>query len=95
MFELGQVVHTAGLHAEFCDDPVFRRDVQEAFARYKKKDWGCTSPDGKNQNNLALIDGDRILAVYETSTSNQEKKEIWIITEADRSSTTVLFPSEY
>lgn len=54
------------------------------------KDWGNIGVDDWDLNNQALLDGSRIFASYPTC-----KGDIWIITEADRSATTVLFPDEY
>lgn len=61
-----------------------------ALDRYVVKDWGNIGIDDWDLNNQALLDGTRIFASYQTC-----KGDIWIITEADRSATTVLFPDEY
>lgn len=59
--------------------------------RHASCDWGDLCAQDKNLNDLALMDGDsRIFSAYETPHG-----KIWIITEYDRSYTTVLFPSEY
>lgn len=46
--------------------------------------------EDKASNEQALIEGSRIMGAYQTC-----KGKIWIITEADRTATTILFPSEY
>ena len=60
--------------------------------RYKNCDWGDLDEEDKMTNDEALKCGDRLLAAYK----NAEKDwKIWIITEADRKTTTILFPEEY
>lgn len=60
------------------------------LVRHARTDWGDLGDEDKAANNLALCDGSRILSAYETP-----KGRIWIITEADRSATTILLPDEY
>ena len=66
-------------------------EVNTAINRHLRGDWGdvCDS-DGK-LNDDALRNGDRIFSVYHTADS----VKFWIITESDRSATTVLLPSDY
>jgi hypothetical protein len=62
--------------------------------RHLKGDWGDLADEDKNENDLAVKAGDlRIFSSYETDIEGAEK--IWIITEADRSATTILLPSDY
>jgi uncharacterized protein YycO len=69
--------------------PSFRKEVLNAFRKYKIRDWGISKD--KRMNDQAVKNGDdRIMGAYTTS-----EGDIWIITEWDRSSTTILFPSEY
>jgi len=56
-----------------------------------KGDWGNLCPQAKEQNELTLNDGSRLLSAYE----HWKLPKIWIITEANRSVTTVLFPDDY
>lgn len=63
------------------------------MSRYIVGDWGEIDPDDSAMNDEALKTGDRILAAY-THPEYPDFK-IWIITEWDRSATTVLFPREY
>ena len=66
-----------------------KREVDNAFRKYMRGDWGISKD--KRMNNQAVKNGDdRIMGVYPTS-----EGDIWIITEWDRSVTTMLFPSEY
>ena len=89
-FELGRVVITKGAAERLENDDEFYAFVEESLARYTQGDWGDTCDEDKKTNDAAIKDNDRILAVYK-----YENTTIWIITEWDRSVTTVLFPSEY
>ncbi len=59
--------------------------------RHASGDWGDTHEEDAGLNDEALINGDRILSVYKLT----DEVTIWIITEWDRSVTTILLPSEY
>jgi hypothetical protein len=61
------------------------------LARHARGDWGELCPADKRANDRALREGDRLLSAYKTSTGER----LWVITEADRSATTILLPSEY
>lgn len=89
-FELGQVVTTAEIYEAMQEHRGFKLDVIEALLKYRNRDWGDTSDGDKEANDWALDNGDRLLAAYETG-----QGRIWIITEWDRSVTTILFPHEY
>lgn len=90
-FSLGRVVMTIGVATEMENDIEFMLEVNESLKRFSNCDWGDTLLEGSEMNNSAVENGDdRILAVYSTS-----KGRIWIITEWDKSATTILFPSEY
>jgi len=65
--------------------------VMRSLARHANGDWGDICADDKKQNDLAITGETRILSAYE----DKDLPKIWIITEADRSSTTVLCPDEY
>jgi hypothetical protein len=54
-------------------------------------DWGELSDEDVQENELSLREGFRLLSAYRTA----KGQKIWIITEADRSATTILLPSEY
>lgn len=68
----------------------FRDDVNTALNMYLYDDWGITNSQDAQANDEALAMGERMLAAYETC-----KGRIWLITDACRSTTTILFPSEY
>jgi len=95
MFQLGKLVSTAGVHQECNNDPVFAFNVHSCLDRYKKGDWGDLGEEDKGYNNDAVRDGDRILAAYLVPTIKNQTKKIYIVTEWDRSVTTILFPEEY
>ena len=70
-------------------------DFTPYLARHAAGDWGELDASDKQQNNLAVKEGYRILSAYKVPLSNGETERIWIITEWDRSVTTVLTPREY
>jgi hypothetical protein len=95
-FQLGKTVQTQGIAHESKDDPIFARNIQTIFTRYIGGDWGDLCDDDKKMNDDAVATGDdRILASYLVPTANAETKKVYIITEYDRSVTTVLFADEY
>lgn len=91
LFPLGQLVTTAVVDAKMKEDPKFEAFVRESIARHHRGDWGDLSKEDKEENELSLRRGFRLLSSYE----RPPMPKIWIITEADRSATTVLFPEEY
>ena len=62
-----------------------------ALNRHSHGDWGAVVGSDWQANDQALQNGERLLSVYHTLSGT----EFWIITEADRSATTILLPSEY
>lgn len=91
-FNLGTVVQTNGVYTKACEDEKFFDYVQKCFGRFMNGDWGEMCDEDKEMNDNALKNGDdRILASYE----NNGMPKLYIITEWDRSYTTILFPSEY
>lgn len=65
-------------------------DLLKALERHKAGDWGDITVEDKIENNLAVQQGFRVMSVYRI-----QGEAVWILTEADRSSTTVLLPEEY
>ncbi len=84
LFPLGDVFLTVGAN-EALDES--NQLPNEFLARHQKGDWG----DDRQENELSVKEGFRILSAYKTA----RDVKIWVITEADRRSTTVLLPSEY
>ena len=88
LFALGHVVMTASIAA-------LNVDIAPFLARHEQGDWGELDDFDKRQNETAIKQDLRILSAYTASIANDETVKIWIITEADRSVTTVLLASEY
>jgi hypothetical protein len=88
--KLGQVVMTRGISDKVEDNEGFAKFVLNCLKRHANGDWGDLSQEDIDENELSLKQGFRLLSAYK----NGEEK-IWIITEADRSATTILFPEEY
>ncbi|NBH27207.1 hypothetical protein D3Z60_15710 [Lachnospiraceae bacterium] len=91
-FELGRLVLTRGVDTRIKEDSLFKNFVQVSLEKYCQCDWGDTCDEDKQTADESLKDGERILAVYEHKESSTK---IWIITEWDRSVTTILFSDEY
>lgn len=87
LFRLGQVMATRAVIAHFDQHGVAPRCLLE---RHVRGDWGDIPPADALENEVALRHGFRVLSSYELC-----GERIWVITEADRSATTLLFPSEY
>ena len=92
-FTIGQLVATRGVHDLMQENPDFNHFAQSAFLKYRRCDWGDTCESDKAQNDSAVINDERILAEYRHP--EHPDWRLWIITEWDRSATTLLFPSEY
>jgi len=91
-FPLGQLVMTRGVADLVASNAAFAKFCTDSLYRHASGDWGNLSSEDKTENELALKSGDlRIFSAYET----KGLPRIWIITEADRSATTTLFPEEY
>lgn len=86
LFELGQVVSTPGAQAALT-----RQDIEKALSRHHQGDWGDVGRHDWRANEDALTEGFRLFSVYRT----EQGEKFWVITEADRTSTCVLLPSEY
>ena len=87
LFQTGVILATPGAlelahnHSE---------NLYEYLSRHTQGDWGDLDSQDREMNDLAVINGERIFSAYPTWGGR-----IWIITEADRSATTILLPSEY
>ena len=85
-FRLGQFYITPRLA-----EVVEYDDLQLALKRHANCDWGDCDPEDCEQNDHAVAEGGRIVSVYH----DRNGTKFWIITEADRSVTTILLPDEY
>lgn len=90
-FSLGQLVWTRGVNDRVADDEAFAKFVTQSMHRHAIGDWGNLTADDVKENEYSLGHELRLLSAYE----QEGLPKIWIITEADRSVTTVLFPDEY
>lgn len=66
-------------------------EMQSALKRHAAGDWGDVCSEDWEANDRALVDGSRLFSVYRTTSA----EKLWIITEADRSLTTLLLPEDY
>jgi len=85
-FELGRIVATPGALEVLAPE-----ETLVLLRRHAAGDWGEVDAHDRRANNRALKDGTRILSAYVSASGER----VWIITEADRSSTCLLLPSEY
>ena len=89
--ETGQMLLTAGVAAKVKKDKEFMEFVNRSIERHKNGDWGDTCKEDAQLNEESLKGEGRLFSVYKQDNNTK----IWIITEWDRSYTTVLFPDEY
>jgi len=85
-FELGRLVSTPGAL-----EALTREDIDRAITRHHRGDWGEVDRHDWRENETSLREGFRLMSVY----TAENGQKFWVITEADRSSTCVLLPSEY
>lgn len=87
-FSPGQIVATPGALAALASHGC---TAAALISRHMSCDWGSVPPEDAQANEQALASGNRLLSAYLIG----PKVRVWIITEADRSVTTLLLPSEY
>jgi hypothetical protein len=87
-FRLGKLVATPGALDALTEA---RQSPMEFVARHLKGDWGECCEEDRQANEDALRNEARIFSVYRTA----KGVKLWVITEADRSSTCILLPEEY
>lgn len=85
---LGQIVITLGATAAL---EAAGQTPEQLLARHSFADWGELDPDDWQKNDDALEEGTRLLSSYRL----RDNTKVWVITEGDRSVSTVLLPSEY
>ena len=91
-FKTGKLIATEGI-ANFINQIAWNHIwVDECLQRHKAGDWGDLEQEDKEANDQALENGDRLFSSYIT---DEGGTIIWIITDADRLHTTILFPHEY
>ena len=85
-FRLGRIVATPNALAKLTQP-----DILLAIKRHQSGDWGDVGAEGAQENELSLKKGFRLFSVYHSALG----VKFWLITEADRSQTTVLLPEDY
>lgn len=87
-FALGKLAATPGALAALAES---KQSAFHFFFRHMSGDWGELSAADRIANEQALVYGNRVFSAYRTSRATK----LWVITEADRSLTTILCPEEY
>jgi len=87
LFALGQVVSTPNALAFAKKNQI---DLGQLLTRHQTGDWGDLEDEDKEANEEALVNNTRIFSSYSVA-----EYKVWIITEADRSLTTFLMPTDY
>lgn len=87
VFRLGRIVATPNALSKLSQE-----DISTAIARHQAGDWGDLDEEDKRENQLSLEKGFRLLSAYHARSSHAK---FWLITESDRSATTVLMPEDY
>lgn len=88
LFSLGQIVATPGALRAL---QKAEQEPHEFLDRHVNGDWGEVAEEDKKENEFSVQHGFRVLSAYTTSAGDR----IWLLTEADRSTTTFLLPEEY
>jgi hypothetical protein len=88
LFSLGQTVATPGALAAL---EKAGQQPQEFLSRHASGEWGDVPEEDRRENQFSLERGFRLLSSYRTNTGDR----LWLITESDRSLTTILLPEEY
>ena len=87
-FALGETFITPGAQEAL---EIAGETAIQFLRRHMSGDWGQLSEEDVRKNELSLIEGFRLLSAYRTVKGHA----LWVITEGDRSATTILLPSEY
>jgi hypothetical protein len=89
LFPLGRLVATPGALAALAENGQHPGDL---LARHQAGDYGCVCDKDKALNDAAVRAGERVFSAY---LLNDGVTRLWVVTEADRSSTCILTPEEY
>lgn len=89
--KLGEIVMTASVE-DWLDEDEKAMFLSSSLERHSDGDWGDLDKEDIDSNNYAVDHGLRVLSAY---IYPEDNTKIWIITEADRSVTTILFPEDY
>lgn len=94
MFQMGQLYTTCGVANRIAEDNAFKQFVYASLWRYLSQDWGEMVEEDKALSDRAILEEEgRIFGAYQNA--EHPDWHIWIITEAERTITTILFPDEY
>ena len=88
-FDVGRLVATPGALSALMQSGV---TPAELLARHTRQDWGDVDLADRAANDRAVLEGTRLLSAYTLPVTSDT---VWVITEADRSATTLLLPEEY
>jgi hypothetical protein len=88
LFDLGQLIATPGALAAL---EKTGQDATDFLLRHVRGDWGELPDEDRTENRFSLEKGFQLLSSYRTAANDK----LWVITEADRSVTTILLPEEY
>ncbi len=91
LFPIGTIYLTQSVNCKMSESERFEMFVIRSLKRHATEDWGDLGEEDKKENALSLEKGFRLLSSYKY----RDGTRIWIITESDRSATTILFPEEY
>jgi hypothetical protein len=86
VFRLGRLVATHNALGKLT-----QQDILRAIQRHQAGDWGDVDTHDREANDRALTEGTRLFSVYHS----EKQLKFWVITEADRSVTTLLMPEDY
>lgn len=92
LFSLGRTVATPAALAALEEAGV---SAASLLARHHQGDWGELCAEDAAANGLALEEGARIFSSYQVPGADGASFKVWVITEADRSATTVFLPEDY
>ena len=90
-FDFGNIYMTCGINQATQENEKLCKFVEKALQRHLEGDWGDLCEEDRQSNEEALVNGDRLFSSYKFN----DDIRVWIITECDRSATTILFPDEY
>jgi len=100
--DLGVVLVSRTLNADAERFRILRRFCAQALVRHAQGDWGDVCEQDRQTNEWALAHGARLVSVYKfpaqlpgADMQALASDRVWIITERDRSATTLLYPSDY
>jgi len=96
-FSMGRLSMTDRVHEAASASSLFYRFAYGCIGRHKYRDWGDCCEHDKQCNDYNQVRGGRLFSSYNlpSAVCIPGESRIWIITEADRQNTTVLFPSDY